>query len=123
MMYAYDDSENSYQRQLINGFNEYSIEKGLNINIELNVLSPQVSTRVIENYGTTIDSLLKKNSHKYDIYFYYSAYSKKYSEHFLNLREYLPEEYIKVYDENLLLETCSSKDKKKLVGLVIYMNF
>jgi len=121
MMYAFDDGDNSYQRQLINGFNEYCKQKGLNIYMEANVLTPNVSTTVIENYGATIDALLKKGSHKYDIYFYYSAYSKKHSEHFLNLREYLPEEYIKVFDENLLLQTCSSQDKKKLVGLPIYL--
>ena len=118
IIYSFYDVEDSYYRQITNGFNEYSANNGLDINVKLTVLTPQTSSTVIENYGGTIESLLVKGSTKYDIYFYYSAYSKKYAEHFVNLKEYLPEENIKGYDDNLLKETCSSKDGK-LVGLVM----
>jgi len=67
-----------------------------------------------------IDSLLVKKSTKYDLYFYYYNYSKKYGKHFLNLREYLPEEYIKVFDKKILKEACSSNDNK-LVSLVFHI--
>ena len=40
------------------------------------------------------DSFLYNKSKEYDIFFYYSAYSKKYGEHFIDLREYLPGEFI-----------------------------
>jgi len=121
IIFSYYDDENSYYRLLVKGFNKYTKEKGLDIDVDLTVLTPEISTIVIENYGTTVESTLLKKQAKYDIIFYYSAYSKRYSNHFLNLKEYLPEEYIKVYDERLLNETCSSSDKKKLVGLPIYL--
>jgi len=119
IIYSFYDVPDSYYRLITNGFNEYSKEKGLNINVELSVLTADTSSTVIENYGDTIDSLLERKSEKYDIYFYYSAYSKKYADNFINLRDYIPKEVYQGYDERLLEETCSSKDKKKLVGLVI----
>jgi len=119
-MYSFHDEENSYYRQLIAGFNQYARERGLGISVELTILTPETSTKVIENYGTTIDSLLLEKSKKYDIYFYYSAYSEKYGDHFVDFYEYLPEEYIKPFDERILKETCSSKDNR-LVGMPIYL--
>jgi len=102
---------------LIEGFNNHSINNGLDIQINLKILTPKTSTKVIENYGSTVGSLLSKKSKKYDIYYYYSAYSKKYGDHFLDLKKYLPEEYIENFDENLLKETCYKDDN--LVGLVM----
>ena len=54
------------------------------------VLTPNIASTVIENYGTTIESVLVKHKTNYDIIFYYSAYSKKYGEHFVDLKKYLP---------------------------------
>jgi len=54
------------------------------------------------------------------LYFYYSNYSKKYGENFLELEKYLEEEYIKGFDKNLLLKTCSTSDEK-IIGLVMYI--
>jgi len=88
--------------------------------MELVVLTPNNSTSDIENYGTTIESLLEKKSTKYDIYFFYASYSKKYNDHFINLREYLPKESIEVFDESILQHQCTSYNNK-LVGLVIYI--
>ncbi len=86
----------------------------------MQVLSPDNASADLENYSTTIDSLLLKGSKKYDLYFYFSTYTKKYANHLLNLEEYLPEEYsTKVFDETILREGCSSSDNK-LVALVIY---
>jgi len=120
LFYSFYDDVNSYYRLLANGFNEYSKEIGLNIYVELEVLTPNTATSVIENYGTFVDSYLVKKSQKYDIYFYYSNYSKKYGEHFLNLREYLPKEYINGFDKRLLEETCSSYDNK-LISLPLFL--
>jgi len=66
-----------------------------------------------------IDSLFKRKSPKYDIIYYYSAYTKKYGNHFLNVKDYLPEDYIKVFDKRLLKETFSSYDET-LVSLVMH---
>jgi len=61
IIYSFNDDENSYHRQLINAFNEYSLKNNLNITAQLEALTPQVSTTEIQDYGNTIDSLLKKN--------------------------------------------------------------
>jgi len=120
MFYSYYNIEDGYYRLLSNGFNEYSKEKGLNIYVNLEVLTPENSPLDFGNYGTTIDAFLLKKSPKYDIYFYYSAYSKKYGNHFLNLKDYLPEEYIKGFDERILNEACSYNNE--LVGVVNNIN-
>jgi len=117
--YMYD--ENSIYKVLVDGFNEYSIQNNLNIHLDLTILTPENSQSDFENYGTTIDSLLLKKSTKYDIYFYYAAYSKKYGEHFLNLREYLTEEFLNRFDKNLLDDMCSTNNKV-LIGLPIYFD-
>jgi len=85
----------------------------------MTVLSPQISTADLDDYGTTIDSLLLKKNQKYDMFFYFSTYSKKYASHLVNLRDYLSEEYINVFDENVLKNGCSSYDDE-LIALVIY---
>ena len=112
--------ENSIYKVLVDGFNEYSIQNNLNIHLDLTILTPENSQSDFENYGTTIDSLLLKKSTKYDLYFYYAAYSKKYGEHFLNLREYLTEEFLNRFDKKLLDDMCSINNKV-LIGLVIYI--
>jgi len=56
------------------------------------------------------------------VYFYYSAYSKPYGDHFINLKNYLPEEEIKKFDESILKNTCYSK-KDELVGMVMYITY
>jgi len=119
--FTYYEDGNSYHRPLIEGFNEYSKEKGLGINMELVVLTPLNSTSDIENYGTTIESLLVKKSEKYDIYFFYAAYSKKYYNHFIDLRNYLPKESIEAFDEDIIKHQCTSYNNK-LVGLPIHID-
>jgi len=121
IVHSFYDNEYIYYRVLTDGFNEYSRENGLGINIQLIVLTPENSTSDFENYGTMIDSLLKRKSTKYDIIYYYSAYTKKYGNHFLNIRDYISEDYIKIFDERLLEETCSSYDKT-LVSLPVFID-
>jgi len=85
----------------------------------LRVLNPKTATADLESYGTTIDSLLMKKKQKYDVYFFFSTYTKKYASSLLNLEDYLPEESINAYDKAILKEGCSSNDGK-LVALVMY---
>jgi len=81
------------------------------------VITPDIATSDLESYGTTVESLLIKKNKKYDLYFYYSAYSKRYGNYLLNLEDYLPEEYSKIFDEKILKKGCTSSDNK-LIGLV-----
>jgi len=121
ILFSYYDDPNSYYKLFTREFNEYSKKNDLGITVELEILTPETSSSVVENYGTTIDSLLVKKKQKYEIYFYYSAYSKKYGDYLIDLREYLPEEYIKPYDADLLKSTSYSKDGR-LVGLPVDVN-
>jgi len=102
---------------LMNAFNKYSIENNLDIQFELTLLTPQNATSEVHNTGYFMDSLLEKGSDKYDLYFYYGSYSKRYGPHLIDLRQYIPDEHISMYDSNILDENCSFEDK--LVGLPI----
>jgi len=121
LIYSFYDYEGVYYRGMENGFKEYCKQNNLNIRINLKVLTPENSTSEFANYGEMIDTLISNKSDKYDIYFYYSDYSKKYGNHFLNLKNYMSEKYFEGYDERLLKETCSSVDGE-LIALPIYMD-
>ena len=45
---------------LIDGFNKYSKEKGLNIDLKLTTISPENSTTTIYNYRCPINSKITK---------------------------------------------------------------
>jgi len=122
IIYSYGGDEDiTFHRQIEVGFNEYVKKNNLDIQLKYDVLTPFTSTMEIGNYGDVIQSYLQKGSDKYDIYFFYGAYTRKYAKHFENLRKYLPDEVIKPYDESLLKETCSSNDNE-LVAMPIYLS-
>jgi len=60
-MYAVFDDENSFHRRITNAFNnDYAVANNLDIYVQLNTITPQTATTVIENYGTTIEALFKR---------------------------------------------------------------
>ena len=118
MTYSFIDGYDDIYSKLVKGFNEYSRERGLDIDINLTIASPETSPKD-SGYEYMLDYLIRNKPKKYDIYFFFSAFSKKYSDYFINLRDYLPEESIEGFDKKLLREACSSVDYK-LIGLVIY---
>ncbi|OUM59304.1 hypothetical protein PIROE2DRAFT_15192 [Piromyces sp. E2] len=104
----------------VKNFNKYAKENNLDIDLKITILTPLNSTSSIDNYSSMIQSLIQRKSTKYDIFFYYSSYSKEFGEHFVNLKDYLNEEHINNYDSNILLQTSMYKDK--LVGLPITLD-
>jgi len=74
------------------------------------------STSKVTNYETTIETLLAKKSNKYDIYFFFTGNSKKSGRYLVNLEEWLPKEYIDMFDPGLLSDSCIYN--KHVVGLV-----
>jgi len=88
---------------LQNAFNEYSKNYGLDINLDITVLTPENSTALIIDYSTTMDDLLTRKATKYDIYFYYGSYSYKYSKHLVDLNEYISEKDLKNISDQVLL--------------------
>jgi len=104
---------------LIKEFNDYAIEKGIDIRINMELLTSNNSTIQPDAYASAIDLLLKRKSDKYDIFFFDNVDTVRYSPYFIDLKDYLKEEHIAMYPEALKSEAFSYNNK--LVGLVIYI--
>ena len=80
---------------------------------------PDVNGELIKydasNFKSSVDSSFNL-SKKYDIYFYDSYYIKYIAPYLSNLKEYLSNEHIDIYDSKLDNEMGIYKDK--LIGLV-----
>jgi len=66
-----------------------------------------------------VEVLLKRNSSKYDIYFYDYTYVSKYAPYLLELNEYVSKEELSQYNSKILLTNCYHQNK--LVGLVNFI--
>ncbi|ORY37734.1 periplasmic binding protein-like II [Neocallimastix californiae] len=104
----------TYQ-ELFDKFNKYSAENSLNIKLNVNLLSKDNSTVEVEDYESTIELLFSKKSDKYDLYYFDNIFSNKFGPYLLDLREYLSESHINLYDNEITSQTCYYNDK--LVGL------
>jgi len=100
---------------MVNDFNEYAENNNLNITIDVNVYT-DVDIKNFESFANTVETLLKKKSNKYDIYFYDNAYTVKYGKYLLDLKGYLSEDHVNVYNKDIIEKSCKYEDK--LVGLV-----
>ncbi|ORX83494.1 L domain-like protein [Anaeromyces robustus] len=80
-------------------FNEYSKENNLNIELYLNIFTNFNST--VER-DVLLETFIKKNPPKYDIFFFDSRDTSKYGKYLLNLNDLVPEDHVKMYDENIL---------------------
>jgi len=99
----------------VQGFNEYTKANNIDITAELALITIDTMANSLGNSYLMIESLLKKKSNKYDIYFYDVSYGKQYSPYLLDLREVLPEELINMYNKDIIDQICTYKDK--LIGL------
>ncbi|KAG4085088.1 periplasmic binding protein-like II [Neocallimastix lanati (nom. inval.)] len=115
------DGNNDLFTNFIKDFNSFSSENNLNINVKLNLFSNLNSTINYNDYASMIEVLLKRNSRKYDIYLYDNIYTENYGKYLIDLKKYLPEDHIKMYDSNVLSQTCSYNNK--LVGLPISLGY
>ncbi|OUM59305.1 hypothetical protein PIROE2DRAFT_15193, partial [Piromyces sp. E2] len=118
LAFTYNERVQLYT-SLKNDFNTYSKAKSLNISLDLTILTPQNSTSTLNDYSSMIQTLLSKNSDKYDIYLFYSSYAEEYGKHLVNLNDYL-EENIKNYDPHTISSVCLYEDK--IVGLPITLD-
>jgi len=77
-MFAYSDDEGIFHRKLLNEFNNnYAIVNNLNTYVTLDSLTPSKETVLIKDFGANIISTLERKDDKVDIFYYYSAYTKK----------------------------------------------
>ncbi|ORX51132.1 hypothetical protein BCR36DRAFT_45875 [Piromyces finnis] len=106
---------------MIDKFNSLSEEKGLDVEVKLNLLTLANATQLINDYGTTIETMLKKKNGKYDIIFYDNVYPVRYGPYLVDLRTVLPKEHIDMYSSGIASETCTYNDK--WVGLPVEVDF
>jgi ABC-type glycerol-3-phosphate transport system substrate-binding protein len=113
-VYAYNE--------LIDSFNKYSRNNNLDITIKLNLLSKENSTAGVTEYESTIEHLLKKQkSEKYDIIYYDNIFSRKFAPYLVDLTEYLPQEHIDLYQNEITKQTSYYNDK--LIGIPTVVDF
>jgi len=119
LIYTYSDKEPIYT-SLAKDFNEYSKEMKLDIELNLVALTQLNSTTYIGNYSSMIETLIKKRSKKYDIYFYYGSYTEEYGMHFEDLKGYLSQEFINNFEQETIESVCTYKDK--IVGFPVLID-
>eukprot|EP00833_Pecoramyces_ruminatium_P000322 jgi/Orpsp1_1/1174354/evm.model.c7180000049786.1 len=99
---------------MVKDFNEYSEKNNLNITLNVNIYT-SLDMKSFEDFADNVESLLRKKTNKYDIYYFDNAYTIKYGPHLLDLKNYLPEEHIKMFNSEIIEKSCLYEDK--LVGL------
>jgi len=97
-------------------FNQYANSNNLDIKIIPENVQFENAIDCHDKFKTLVEDILKKN--KYDLYLYDSFYRKYYSPYLLDLKKYLPQSYIDMYNPRIIEESCIFEDK--LIGLVIY---
>jgi len=100
----------------IDEFNKYSKENDLDINLKLNLLTINNFSVSMENTNMMFESLLKKKTSSYDIYFYDASWTHQYCPYFVDLSKFLSEEHINMYDESVISQLSRCGDS--LIGLV-----
>lgn len=104
---------------MIEKFNQYAKENSLDIEVSVVLNSNNNSSMNVDDYGSSIEHLLKKHSKKYDIYFYDNMYSPRYSPYFINLKDYLSRDHLSMYSSGIASQSCVFNGK--WVGLVSYI--
>ncbi|ORX84161.1 periplasmic binding protein-like II [Anaeromyces robustus] len=102
---------------LINEFNKYSEENGLDVQVNLNLISKLNGTSLIDGYGSMLETLLIKKSTRYDLFFYDNCDTFILGSHYIDLYDWLSKDHIDMYDMNIIKQTCFYNDK--LVGLPV----
>ncbi|ORX79047.1 periplasmic binding protein-like II [Anaeromyces robustus] len=106
------DAENQGYTSMVSDFNQYAEDNNLNITLNINLLTNANTTVDTGDYATLINSLLMKNSYKYDLYIYDNGQTQTYGKYLLDLSEYLPEDYLESFDPNLISSTCIYDNKQ-----------
>jgi len=87
--------------EVVNDFNnKYAKEHNLDIKLKLHMFTEQNTTFGEDFYSSTIDSILNRKSHKYDVFIYDPLFTRRYSPYFIDLQDYLPKELMSLYTSN-----------------------
>jgi len=118
--FAFSENAELYT-PLTEQFNAYAKEINVDIHLNLNLQSPSNSVINVNSYASLIEQLEVKQSSKYDIIFYDTMYSRKFSPYFIDLKKYLPEQHLNLYASGIANQTCIYNGK--WVGLPIYVDY
>jgi len=110
-------SQTQIYSMIVNDFNEYSKINNLNVTLDLTLILPSNSTSNTDDYCSVIDVFLEKKSDKYDIIFYNNVYTSRFEPLFLDLNEWLPKDFINMFENIERSESYSYNNK--LIGIVI----
>eukprot|EP00833_Pecoramyces_ruminatium_P003387 jgi/Orpsp1_1/1177419/evm.model.c7180000061388.1 len=114
LVYYPNNSNEKYIKNLIDEFNKYSVENGLEIDLE-SIFYKEITTP--EQYSETIDYNLSMKSIKYDMIVIDMIDTHKFTKHF----EILDPEifHINKYDNDLLKNICTFNGKSYTLPLYI----
>ena len=115
LSYTFDNMEIKNE-DLEKEFDEYAENNNLNVKIKFDVIKYEKPTDSYSYFKTLVESLLKKSTSPYDVYYYDSTYLNIYGPYLLNLSDYLPKEHIDMY--KIVKEACTYGENE-VVGLVI----
>ncbi|OUM58629.1 hypothetical protein PIROE2DRAFT_16035, partial [Piromyces sp. E2] len=108
---AFSYSDDYVHAPLLKEFNKYAKENGINIRAKLNLLTLANSTVLIGDYGTTLETILKRKDGKYDLIFYDNVYPIRFGPYLVDLKKVLPPGHVEMYASGIASETCVYKDK------------
>ena len=91
--YVYDD----LYATLTDDFNKYSVNNELDIKLDMVLFSEKNMTAERDDYESTIDVLLKKQSTDYDLYVYDPIFTRRYASHFVDIKELYGQEYLDTF--------------------------
>ena len=112
-------------------FDKYAEKNNLNVTINVEIMNYENPTSSYEKFKLLVESSLKKsnnihnisneeNATKFDLYFFDTRFTNLYGPYLLNLKDYIPKEFIEMYNSDIIEKT--SFYNNELVGLVIIIN-
>jgi len=102
---------NDLFQSIENSFNDYSQKNKLNVTLRIEFFSNKNTTNNRYAQSSAIDQLLLRRSTKYDLYIFDPTYLKKLSSHFIDLKDWLPSEYIDSYSLKDIWKICIYENK------------
>ncbi|KAG4090277.1 hypothetical protein H8356DRAFT_1279713 [Neocallimastix lanati (nom. inval.)] len=118
--YSFFSNENIFQ-SIKQNFNDYAIKNNLNITLNINLFSSKNSTQNINNFHSSIETLIDKKSDKYDLFTFDPIYIRNLYPYFIDLKEWLPSEYIDWFSLNNIDKICTYENK--WIGLPLFIKF
>ncbi|ORX64985.1 periplasmic binding protein-like II [Anaeromyces robustus] len=104
---------------MVNGFNAYSKENNLDIDLELTFFSEDNNTQgYIDLYATL--NLLKKKTNKYDIFAYDPLYLRSFTPYLIELDEWVDKELLDIYSTKEVLNISVFNNHRYGIPIILF---